>query len=49
MKDFGEVDTILDIKVKKISSGYTLNQSHYIEKMLDKFNHINVKEVNILF
>jgi len=37
MKDFGEVDTILGIKVKKHNSDYTLNQSHYIEKMIDKF------------
>jgi hypothetical protein len=43
MKDLDEVDTILDIKVKKYSSGYALNQSHYIEKMLDKFKHINIK------
>jgi hypothetical protein len=49
MKDFGEVDTILGIKVNKHSSGYVLNQSHYIEKMLDKFKHLNIKEANTLF
>jgi len=49
MKDLGEVDTILRIKVKKHSSGYTLNQSYYIEKMLDKFKHLNIKEANTPF
>jgi len=46
MKDLSEVDTILDIKVKKHSSGYALNQSHYIEKILDKFKHLNIKKAN---
>jgi hypothetical protein len=40
MKDLSEVDTIWSIKVKKYSSDYALNQSHYIEKMLDKFKHL---------
>jgi hypothetical protein len=47
MKDLDEVNTILGIKVKKHSSGYALNQSHYIKKMLDKFKHLNIKEANI--
>jgi hypothetical protein len=49
MKGLGEVDTILGIKVKKHSSGYALNQSHYIEKMLNKFKHLNKKEANTPF
>jgi hypothetical protein len=49
MKNLGEVDTILGIKVKKHSNGYALNQSHYIEKMFDKFKHLNIKEANIPF
>jgi len=49
IKDLGEVDTILGIKVKKHSSSYALNQSHYIEKMLDKFKHLNIKEANTPF
>ena len=44
-----EVDTILDIKVKKYSSGYALNQSYYIEKMLDKFKHLNINKANTPF
>lgn len=49
MKDLGEVDTILGIKVKKHSGGYVLNQSHYIEKILTKFSHLEFKEVNTPF
>ena len=33
-KDLKKVDTILSIKVKKHSRGYSLCQSHYVEKML---------------
>ena len=46
MKDLGEVDKILGVKVKKHSGGFVLCQSHYIEKMLTKFNHLNIKEAN---
>lgn len=46
MKDLNEVDTILGIKVKKISGGYSLNQCHYIKKMLTKFEHLKFKEAN---
>lgn len=44
MKDLNEVDTILGIKVKKHNGGYALCQSHYIEKLLLKFNHLQIKE-----
>lgn len=46
MKDLGEVDTILGIKVKKNSGGFSLCQSQYIEKVLLKFNHLKFKEAN---
>ena len=46
MKDLNEADTILGIKVKRHSEGYTLYQNHYIEKMLFKYKYFNVKEVN---
>lgn len=49
MKDLGQVDTILGIKVKRNSGGYELSQTHYIEKMLDKFKHLRFKEVNTPF
>jgi len=44
MKDMKEVDTILDNKVKKDSGGYGLNQSYYIFKVLDNFNHLRIKQ-----
>ncbi|KAM1307924.1 hypothetical protein ACFX2H_010118 [Malus domestica] len=46
MKDLNEVDTILGIKVKKHSRDYALCQSHYIEKLLLKFKHLQIKEAN---
>jgi hypothetical protein len=49
MKDLNEADTILGIKVKRHSEGYALCQNHYIEKVLLKYKHLNVKEVNTLF
>nr|GEY77202.1 zinc finger, CCHC-type [Tanacetum cinerariifolium] len=46
MKDMNEVDTILRIKVKRHSGGYTLNQCHYNDKIIDKFQHLNIEEAN---
>ncbi|GKB94662.1 zinc finger, CCHC-type containing protein, partial [Tanacetum coccineum] len=46
MKDMNEVDTILGIKVKRHSGGYSLNQCHYIDKIIDKFQHLNIEEAN---
>ena len=37
MKDMGKADVILRIKFSKISTGLILSQSHYIEKILNKF------------
>ncbi|GKB02548.1 retrovirus-related pol polyprotein from transposon TNT 1-94 [Tanacetum coccineum] len=41
MKDMGEADVILGIRIQKNSNGYILTQSHYIEKTLKKFGHYN--------
>lgn len=49
MKDLGEVDTILGIKVKKSSGGFALCQSYYIDKVLAKFNNLGIKEFNTPF
>ena len=49
MKDLGQVDTILGLKVKQNSGGFKLGQSHYIEKVLDKFKYLKFKEVNTPF
>ncbi|GKB25313.1 zinc finger, CCHC-type containing protein [Tanacetum coccineum] len=41
-----EVDTILGIKVKSHTGCYALNQCHYIDKIIDKFQHLNIEEAN---
>ncbi|GKE83642.1 zinc finger, CCHC-type containing protein [Tanacetum coccineum] len=38
MKDMGEADVILGIKIKRENKGIVITQSHYIEKILKKFN-----------
>ncbi|PKI59003.1 hypothetical protein CRG98_020571 [Punica granatum] len=37
MKDMGPADMILGIKIMKTSDGLILSQSHYIDKILEKF------------
>ena len=37
MKDMGLADVILGIKITRTSSGIVLSQSHYVEKILEKF------------
>ena len=37
MKDMGIADVILGIKISRTSDGYILSQTHYIEKILDKY------------
>jgi hypothetical protein len=39
MKDMGEADVILNIKLIKGENGITLMQSHYVEKVLSHFNY----------
>jgi hypothetical protein len=44
MKDLGEADVILNIKlVKGENGGVTLSQTHYVEKMLSRFGYSNSK------
>ncbi|GJS27565.1 reverse transcriptase domain-containing protein [Tanacetum coccineum] len=45
MKDMGEADVILGIRIQKNSNGYILTQSHYIEKTLKKFRHYDDRPV----
>ena len=49
MKDLNKVDTILGIKIKRHSEGFALCQSHYVEKVLQRFEHLNIKEANTPF
>ena len=38
MKDMGLADMILGIKITRISNRLILSQSHYVDKILEKFN-----------
>ncbi|CAN6202460.1 unnamed protein product [Urochloa humidicola] len=43
MKDLGEADVILNIKLCKNENGITLLQSHYVEKVLNRFDYMDSK------
>ena len=45
MKDLGEVDVVLGIKIIRNSEGIILSQSQYVEKVLKKFNHFDCDPV----
>nr|GEV56136.1 zinc finger, CCHC-type [Tanacetum cinerariifolium] len=45
MKDIGEADVILGIRIKQESNGIAIYQSHYIEKVLKKFNYFDCTPV----
>ena len=38
MKDIKLSDMILEIKITRMSNSLILNQSHYVDKILEKFN-----------
>ena len=42
----GEADVILGIRIKHESKGISITQSHYIEKVLWKFNHSDCTPVS---
>ncbi|GKB05386.1 zinc finger, CCHC-type containing protein [Tanacetum coccineum] len=46
MKDMRETDVILGIRIKHKSNGIAISQSHYIEKVLKKFNYFDCTPVN---
>nr|GFA96610.1 hypothetical protein [Tanacetum cinerariifolium] len=46
MKDMGEADVILGIKIKRENKGIVITLSHYIEKILKKFNHEDCSSVS---
>jgi hypothetical protein len=45
-KDLGEADVILNIKLIKGEDGITLSQSHYVEKVLTRFGHMDCTSVS---
>nr|GEW09283.1 zinc finger, CCHC-type [Tanacetum cinerariifolium] len=48
MKDMGEANVILGIKIKHENKGIVITQSHYIEKILKKFNREDCSPVSTL-
>ncbi|KAA0052336.1 Retrovirus-related Pol polyprotein from transposon TNT 1-94 [Cucumis melo var. makuwa] len=49
MKDVGEANVILSVKIRKNKTSLSLCQSHYVEKMLKKFDSFNVSPVRTPF
>ena len=43
IKDLGEASVILGIKITRSKHGISLDQSHYIEKILKKYNYFDCK------
>lgn len=43
MKELGEVNLRLWIKISKTRDGIEISQSHYIEKILKTFNQFDVR------
>nr|GEZ39414.1 zinc finger, CCHC-type [Tanacetum cinerariifolium] len=48
MKDIGDADVILGIKIKHESNGLAISQSYYITKVLKKFNYFDCTLVSTL-
>jgi hypothetical protein len=46
MKDLGEANVILGIKITRSEKGISLDQSHYVEKILKKYGYYDCKEKN---
>ncbi|GKE19248.1 hypothetical protein Tco_1426825 [Tanacetum coccineum] len=42
----GKADVILGIKIKRKNRGIVITQSHYIKKILKKFNHVDYSPVS---
>ena len=49
MKDLNEVYIILGIKIKRHSERFSLCQSHYVKKVFQRFEHLNINEANTPF
>ncbi|XP_043812714.1 uncharacterized protein LOC122723682 [Manihot esculenta] len=46
MKDMGEANMILGVRIIRKNDSLMLSQEHYVEKFLRKFGHFNVKSVS---
>ncbi|CAM8923817.1 unnamed protein product [Rhodiola kirilowii] len=49
MKDMGEAEVIIGIRIERVEGGIALTQSHYIEKVLKKYKYLNCHLVNTPF
>ena len=45
MKDMGEANVILGVKIIKNDNGIMLSQEHYVKKLLKKFGNFDVTTV----
>ena len=46
MKDMGEGKVILGVKIPRMGDSILLSQEHYVEKILKRFEHFDVKPVS---
>jgi DNA-binding cell septation regulator SpoVG len=46
MKNLDKADVIVNIKLIKGENGITLSQSHYVEKMLNRFGYKDSKSTS---
>ena len=49
MKDLGEANVILGIKITRTKSGISLDQCHYLEKILKKYGYYEYKPTCTIF
>ena len=49
MKDLGEADLILGMKINKTAHGLALSQSHYVESIIKKFNFFSEEPLGIAY
>ena len=49
MKDLGEANFILEIKITKTNNDIFLDQSPYVEKIVKKFNFLDHEQVSTPF
>ena len=46
MKDLGEAEVILGMKISRTLDGLNLSQEHYVEKIIRRFEHFDCKPVS---
>lgn len=49
MKDMGEANVTVGIKITKTSDGLILSQEHFIENLLRKFGYYDFKTISTLY